>query len=52
MKIVLVGIQGAGKSTQGNMMSEKFGVPYLSSGHIFRQMSKSKTRLGRWLKET
>lgn len=52
MKIVLVGIQGAGKSTQGNLMSEKFGLPYLSSGHIFRQMAKSKTELGRWLKET
>ncbi len=52
MKIVLIGIQGAGKSTQGNLLSEKFGIPYLSSGHIFRQMAKSKTRLGRWLKET
>jgi adenylate kinase len=52
VKIVLIGIQGAGKSTQGNLLSEKFGVPYLSSGHIFRQMSKSKTKLGRWLKET
>ncbi|HCR80904.1 MAG: Adenylate kinase [Candidatus Pacebacteria bacterium GW2011_GWB1_47_8] len=52
MKIVLVGIQGAGKSTQGNMMSEKLGVPYLSSGHIFREMTKEKTKLGRWLKET
>ena len=52
MKIVLIGIQGAGKSTQGNMLSEKYGVPYLSSGHIFREMAKEKTQLGRWLKET
>jgi len=52
VKIVLIGIQGAGKSTQGNLLSEKYGLPYLSSGHIFRQMSKSKTKLGRWLKET
>jgi len=52
VKIVLVGIQGAGKSTQGNLLSEKLGIPYLSSGHIFRQMAKSKTKLGRWLKET
>lgn len=52
MKIVLVGIQGAGKSTQGNMLSEALGVPYLSSGHIFRQMAKSKSKTGRWLKET
>lgn len=52
MKLVLIGIQGAGKSTQGNLLSEKLGVPYLSSGHIFREMAKEKTKLGRWLKET
>ncbi len=52
MKLVLIGIQGAGKSTQGNMLSEELGIPYLSSGHIFRQMAKEKTQLGRWLKET
>lgn len=52
MKLVLIGIQGAGKSTQGNLLSEEHGIPYLSSGHIFREMSKEKTKLGRWLKET
>lgn len=52
MKLVLIGIQGAGKSTQGNMLSEALGIPYLSSGHVFREMSKSKSKLGRWLKET
>ncbi len=52
MRIVLIGIQGAGKSTQGNLMSDKLGLPYLSSGHIFREMAKEKTQLGRWLKET
>lgn len=52
MKLVLIGIQGAGKSTQGNMLSEKYGIPYLSSGHVFREMAKEKTPTGRWLKET
>ncbi len=52
MRIVLIGIQGAGKSTQGNLLSEKINVPYLSSGHIFRQMAKAKTPTGRMLKET
>ncbi len=52
MKLVLIGIQGAGKSTQGNLLSEKYDIPYLSSGHIFREMAKEKTKLGRWLKET
>lgn len=52
MKLVLIGIQGAGKSTQGNLLSEKYNIPYLSSGHIFRQMAKTKTDLGRFVKET
>ncbi|HBB76509.1 MAG: hypothetical protein A2186_00830 [Candidatus Levybacteria bacterium RIFOXYA1_FULL_41_10] len=51
MKIVIVGIQGAGKSTQGNLLSEKVNVPYLSTGHIFRQIATEKTPLGRKVKE-
>ena len=52
MKIIMIGIQGAGKSTQGNMLSEELGIPYLSSGHIFRQMAKEKSAWGRYVKET
>jgi adenylate kinase len=52
MKLVLIGIQGAGKSTQGNLLSDKYKIPYLSSGHIFREMAKDKGHLGRQLKET
>lgn len=52
MKVILIGIQGSGKSTQGNILSEKLHVPYLSSGHIFRQMSQEKTAWGRYVKET
>src|SRR3989338_5171566 len=52
MKIVLMGIQGSGKSTQGNMLSKKLNLAYLSSGHIFREMAKEKTRWGRYVKET
>jgi adenylate kinase len=51
MKIVLLGIQGSGKSTQGNLLTEKLGVPYLSTGHIFRELAKEKTPLGRYIKE-
>lgn len=51
MKLILIGIQGAGKSTQGNLLSEKLGIPYLSTGHIFREMAKEKTKLGRYIKE-
>lgn len=52
MKLVLIGIQGAGKSTQGSFLSQRYDIPYLSSGHVFREMAKEKSVLGRWLKET
>lgn len=52
MKLVLIGIQGAGKSTQGNLLSKQLKLPYLSTGHILREMAKEKTRLGRYIKET
>ena len=50
MNIILIGIQGSGKSTQGIALSKKLGVPYLSTGHIFREMAKEKTPLGREIK--
>jgi adenylate kinase len=52
MKLVLFGIQGSGKSTQGNLLSKQLGIPYLSTGHILRQIAKEKTQLGRYIKET
>ena len=52
MKLVLIGIPGAGKSTQGNLLSKQFKIPYLSTGHIFRNIAKEKTPLGRYVKET
>jgi len=52
MKLILIGIQGAGKSTQGNLLSKDFDIPYLSTGHIFRMLAQEKTPLGRFIKET
>ena len=52
MKLILLGIQGAGKSTQGNLLKKKLDVEYLSTGHIFRELAKERTPLGRKIKET
>lgn len=52
MKLVLIGIQGSGKSTQGNILSNQLKIPYLSTGHIFREIAKEQTALGRYIKET
>lgn len=52
MKIILLGIQGSGKSTQGNLLSAKLHVPYLSTGHIFRDLAREHSTLGRYIKET
>lgn len=47
-----MGIQGSGKSTQGVKLAKKIKVPYLSTGHIFREMAREKTKWGRYIKET
>lgn len=51
MVIILIGLQGSGKSTQGNLLSEEFSLPYLSSGHIFREIAKGKSKFSRYIKE-
>jgi len=45
--IVLLGPPGAGKGTQAGLISERFGVPHISSGNIFRENIKQKTELGK-----
>lgn len=50
MKLILIGMPGAGKSTQGNLLAKKLGIPYLSTGHIFRELAKEHTKLGRQIK--
>jgi adenylate kinase len=52
MKIILIGIQGSGKSVQGNLLSKKLNIPYLSTGHIFRELAKENTTDGNYIKET
>ncbi len=46
MRLVIFGPQGAGKGTQGALISEKYGIPSISTGEIFRWAIKGKTALG------
>ena len=46
MKIVMLGAPGAGKGTQAKMIAEKYGIPHISTGDIFRANIKNGTELG------
>lgn len=39
MKILLIGPQGSGKSTQGKLLSEFLKIPVISTGDIFRELA-------------
>jgi adenylate kinase len=44
--LVIFGPQGAGKGTQGKRIGEKYGIPDISTGEIFRWAVKGRTALG------
>jgi adenylate kinase len=46
MRLVLVGPPGAGKGTQAVRLSERFEVPHISTGDLFRANLKDETELG------
>ena len=46
MRLVIFGPQGAGKGTQAAKIAEKWGIPPISTGEIFRWAIKGKTALG------
>jgi len=46
MKIIMLGAPGAGKGTQAMKIAEKYGVPHISTGDIFRANIKNGTELG------
>ena len=46
MKIIMLGEPGAGKGTQAKMIADKYGVPHISTGDIFRANIKNGTELG------
>ena len=46
MKVSLLGAPGCGKGTQAKLMCEKFNIPHISTGDLFREAIKNKTPLG------
>jgi adenylate kinase len=51
MRLIILGAPGAGKGTQAAFLAEKFKVPHISTGDIFRSNIKNKTDLGIKAKE-
>ena len=46
MKIIMLGAPGAGKGTQAKKIADKYQVPHISTGDIFRANIKNGTELG------
>jgi adenylate kinase len=46
MNLVLMGLPGAGKGTQAEKIVEKYGIPHISTGDMFRAAIKESTELG------
>ncbi len=51
MRMILLGPPGAGKGTQAKLISEKYSIPHISTGDIFRKNISEKTPLGIKAKE-
>ena len=47
MKIIMLGAPGAGKGTQAKKIADRYGIPHISTGDIFRANIKNGTELGK-----
>jgi adenylate kinase len=47
LNILLLGPQGAGKGTQGRLISSEYGIPHIATGDILRSAIAAGTPLGR-----
>ena len=51
MNIILLGAPGAGKGTQGELVSKKLGIPTISTGNMLREAMANGTELGKQVKQ-
>lgn len=51
MKLLLIGPQGSGKSTQGKLLEKDLHIPYISTGEIFRNIASTNTKEGRRIRQ-
>ncbi len=51
MNLVLLGLPGAGKGTQASLLEEKYNIPHVSTGDMFRQAINNETELGQKAQE-
>ncbi len=51
MKIIFLGPPGSGKGTYSIRLSPRLGIPHISTGDIFREISKENTPIGKKVKE-